>query len=234
MWATWENIKLWTSSRIEFRILKKHKRQKRYFKWVTPLNITIVTDSNIIKPFPRKFSSLSWWSREIYLKGIKPWITNVKIMFWKNIVKTYKVRVYSKNEKIYLKSGMIYWKDKIAPWQRQKWIALFSDKTKKRLIWVKYSGVYKLKGIWDTKVCIKSWSSKYIARIYKRICRPEEYKNEITFSYDNTVSWILLFDYKSIWMNAKVEIINTYNNSILATKDLRVLASRNSNITYVR
>jgi len=237
MWASWENIKVWSSAKIDFKILKlytKYKKRQKYFKWVTPFDITIVTDTNIVKPFPRKFSSMSWGSRDITLKWLKPWVSNVKIMFWNKIIKTYKVRIYWANEKIYLNSGKIYWKSKVVSGERQKWIALFTDKTKKRLIWVKYSGTYTLKWVWDTKVCIKTWSAKYISRIYKRVCRPEEYKSEITFTYDKTVSWILLFDYKSTWTNAKVEIINPYNNHTLASKNLDVLASQDRNISYTR
>jgi len=230
-----ENIKIWSTAKIELWILKKYRKKDTYFKWATPQSITIFTDSKILKPFPKKITSFSWdWKREIFLKWLKAWVTNVKIMFWNNVIKSYKIRVYWDNEKIYLKSWMIYGKNTANAWEWLKWIALFKDKTNKRLIWVKYNWTYKIRWVWDTKICIKTWSAKYISRIYKRKCRPEEYKDEITFDYSKTVAWILLFDYKSNWWNSKVEIINTYNNATLASKSLNILAKKWTNISYVR
>jgi len=232
----WENIYIWNSSKINFEILsKKHKRKKVYFKWITPLDIKIVTDERVLKVFPKKFSYFKDWPREVKLTWIKSWVTNVKVMFWNQVIKTYKVRVIWKNEKIYLKNWQIYWKSKLYSWEEAKAIAVFSDKSKKRLINIKYSWTYKIVWLWDTKICVKRWRIKSLSRVFKRNCFDSEYKKEITFTYDDTIAWLLLFNYKSSsWKNAQVKIINTYNNSTLATKNIQVLASKNRNISYLR
>jgi hypothetical protein len=216
----WWNIKIWYTSKIDFKINKKYKNKP--FRGNTPLNISIVTDERILKVFPKKFYNFSDWKREIRLTWIKSWVTNVQIRFWTKTIKTYKIRVYSPNDKIYLKSWKIYGQSKVILSDSVKGIAFFRDKVRKRLINIKYTWTYKLKWIWDTKVCIKKWSLKNLSRIHKKSCNLGSYKNEIEFTYDDTVAWILLFDYKSVWKNAKVEIINTYNNTILADKKLTV------------
>jgi hypothetical protein len=146
------------------------------------------------------------------------------------------VRVIWKNEKIYLKNGLIYWKSKLSQWEQAKAIAVFSDKTKRRLINIKYNWTYKLVGEWDTKICVKRWRIKSLSRVFKRNCFESEFKKEVTFTYNDTIAWLLLFNYKSeSWKNAKVKIINTYNNAILAQKDIQVFASNNSrNISYLK
>lgn len=220
----WGNIKIWTTSKINFNITKKYRNKP--FRGNTPLDISIVADESILKIFPKKFYSFSGKNREIKLSWIKSWITNVKIKFWNKTIKTYKIRVYGDNEKTYLKSWAIYWQSNVVLADNVKGIALFKDETKKRLINFRYEWTYKLIWAWDTKVCIKKWSIKNLSRIHKRSCNKWEYKSEIKFTYDDTIAWILLFDYKSIWENAKVEIINTYDNSKLAYKKLSVKAPK--------
>lgn len=225
------NIKIGQSSKIDLSITKKY-RDKAY-KWNTPLDISIATDESILKVFPKKMYNFPKWKREITLTWLKSWVTNVSIKFWSQTIKTYKIRVYGENEKIYLESWMIYWKSKVVFWDQEHWIALFEDKSKKRLINVEYSWTYKLKWVWDTKVCIKKWSVKTLSKIHKRSCSVSELKDEIEFTYSDTVAWILLFDYKSTWSNAKVEIINTYNNESLADKKLVVSNPKWLKNTYV-
>ncbi len=232
--SAWENIIVWKTSTINLKILRKNDRRQRFFKWTTPYNITIVTDKDIIRPFPRQFFSMAWWERNITLNWLKPWISNVTILLGNQIIKQYKIRVYDANEKIYLESGMIYWQSNIVAWERQQWIAIFSDKTKKRLIWVRYSWTYKIKWIWDTKICVKTGSPRHILRIHQRKCRPEEFKSEIRFDFNQTVAWVLLFDYKSFWWDWKVKIINIHNNNVLATRALNVFANKSWIISYVR
>jgi len=216
----WWNIKIWNTSKIDFKITKKYRDKP--FKGNTPLDISIVTDERVLKVFPKKFYNFSDWKREIKLTWAKSWVTNVQVKFWNKTIKTYKIRVYGPNEKIYLESWKIYGQSKVVLWDNVKGIALFEDKTKKRLINVKYNWTYKLKWIWDTKVCIKKWSIKNLSKVHKKSCNKTDYKNEIEFTYEDTIAWILLFDYKSTWKNAKVEIINTYNNAKLADKKLVV------------
>ncbi len=216
----WGNIKLWTSAKIDFKITKKYKDKP--FRWNTPLNISIVTDERILKVFPKKFYNFSDGKREITLNWVKSWITNVAIKFWSKTIKTYKIRVYSPKDKIYLESWNIYWSKNVILSNSTKAIALFRDKTKKNLINIEYHWTYKLKWSPDTKVCIKKWSIKNLSKVHKKSCNRHEYKREIDFNYSDTIAWILFFDYKSTWDDAKIEIINTYNNAKLADKKLKV------------
>ncbi len=216
----WWNIEIWETANIDFSITKKYK--DKLFKWNTPLDITIEVDNNILNVFPKKFYNFTNWPRKIKLTWLKSWTTNVKIKFWNTTIKTYKIRVYSNNEKIYLDSAIMYWDKNVILWDNVKWIALFKDNKRNKLVNIEYAWTYKIEWIWDTKVCIKKWSIRNISRIYKRECRTEEYFNEISFNYDDTVWWILIYDYKSTWKDAKIKITNTYNNAKIAEKKLIV------------
>ncbi len=226
----WGNIKQGTRSKIEFSINKKYKNKP--FRWNTPLDIAIIADESILEVFPKKFYNFTDGKRDIYLTWKKSWTTNVTIKFGSKTIKTYKIRVYSKDEKIYPESWIIYWNSKVVLADSVKWIAMFRDDIKKRLINVKYSWTYKLKWIWDTQVCIKKGILKNLSRIYKRTCNLWEYQKEIEFDYADTVAWILLFDYRSTGGDAKIEIINTYNNEKLAEKKLVVSNPKGLDSSY--
>ncbi len=226
-------LRAWQKANIKFSISKKYKTNK-YFKGITPLDIKIISNEKILKVFPKKFSYMKDWFRDITLIAKSPWTTNVRILFGSQVIKTYNIKVYWKNEKIYLNSWKIYWETKWYLWDELKQIAIFSDKSNKRLIKERFSWTYKI--VWENnaKVCIKSWSLKYISKIFSKWCSEEDYKKEIVFSYDDTISWILLYNVKSdnLW-KAKVKIINTYNNKVLAWKDLLVTAPKWLDDKYV-
>ena len=216
----WWNIKKGQTWIIKLDIFKKKKNKP--YRWDTPLNITVVTDESMLKVFPKKMFYFERWHRDIKLKALKNWNTTVKVKLWNRVLKSFKIKVYSKNQTIYPNSWKIYASSKIALGQEKKAIVLFKDNRNKRLLNLEYGSTYTLKAEWNSKICLKSWSLKDIKKIYYRNCKKEDFKKEIKFSYKDTVAWVVLFDYKASWKNANIKIINNYNNKVLTQKKLVV------------
>ena len=60
----------------------------------------------------------------------------------------------------------------------------------KKLVNIKYGSTFKLKSNDWTKVCIKRGSLKNIKKVYTSNCSEDDYKDEIDFSYSDTVGWL--------------------------------------------
>jgi len=214
------NIFIGDNSSIDIKVIKKYNNKP--FKGTLPFNITIDYDSTILNISPSKFYSFSTWERNIRMIWKKAWTTVVKIKFKDEVLKTYTITVYANNEKVYLNSTIFYWPTSVFRWRTQKSMAIFKDKNWRKLINIEYTWNYKLKWSFDTMICIKKGSMSNFSSIYAKPCKSEDFKKEINFTYKDTIGWILLFDYKIIWKSWKIQIINTYNNSILLNKTLKV------------
>jgi len=50
-----------------------------------------------------------------------------------------------------------------------------------------YGSTFNIKASGDNKVCIKEGNINNIRKIYRSSCKTEDYKNELNFTYQNTV-----------------------------------------------
>ncbi len=215
----WGNIKVWETIKLKLSI---KTRSWRYFKWNLPSWMTFTLDSTKINVFPSKLYYFTNWKRDIKLTWLKSWETILFIKIWNKVIKKFKLHIYSSGQTIYPQSWKIYTNKSIVLSDKKTWIVLFKDKNGKKLINLKYSWEYIIKATNWTELCIKGWNIKDISNIYKRNCKDKDYKKEIKFKYEDTVWWLLLFDYKAYSKDVNIELINTYKNKKLSSKRILV------------
>lgn len=213
------NIALWETEILKLTIKDKRWRE---FVWNMPGWMTFILNTETASVFPTKLFNFTDWKRDIQITWLKEWVTKLYIKIWNVTVKNFDINVFNSQKTIYPTTSNIISPNSITIWDTQSAIWVFKDSINNNLINVPYWSTYKLQASEWNKVCIKKWNLKDISKIYNRKCLDSEFKNEITFSYNDTISWILVYDFKAINRNAKVEIINTYNNKTLVTKNIKV------------
>ncbi len=202
------------------------------FKWQMPWGMTFVVNKEMVSVFPEKLSFFTDWKRDIIISGIQEWTTNLHIKIWNEVIKTIPLKVYNSLTINYPDSSKIISANSTIIWSKQTWIVAFKDKNERYLINLKYGSTYTIKASGDNKICIKSWKINDIKNVYSSNCSDENYKNEHIFSYDNTVWWILIFDYKALSKDFNITVKNNYNNTILSEKKLLVNEPKWLNNTY--
>lgn len=216
----WGNIEAWKSEIIKLTVTDK---KGKAFKWEMPGWMTFIVDEAKVSVFPEKLFYFTDWKRDIQLTWKNEWNTKLYVKIWNQTIQTIDLKVFKAGQTIYPESSKVISPSKITLWEKQTWLVVFKDANWKNLINLKYGSTYKLKASWDNKVCIKEWNIKDVKKIYSvNKCDDNEYKNEVDFTYENTVWWLLIFDYKAVSKDLSFSITNTYNNSKLAEKKLVV------------
>lgn len=215
----WWNVEIWKTNTIKLTVMDS---KGKLFKWNMPWWMTFDTDKTKLSIFPEKLYNFTDWKRDIILTWIKDWNTTLKIKIWNKVVKTFDTKVYNPSLTIYPKYWKIVSSTESFIWEAKTWFIVFSDDSNKEIVNLKYGWNYKLKWSDWTKICIKRGEMKDIKEITDRRCKPENYISEVYFSYADTVSWVLAFDYKVSWKNTTIELINNYNNNSLSKKNVVV------------
>lgn len=214
-----DNIAVGKTKILKLEITDKRGRA---FKWNMPSGMTFVIDEKKATVFPTKLYYFTDGKRDIRITWTWVGDTRLYIKVGEKVIKTFNLKIYQQWKIIYPESSQIYSNSKVVLWETQTGLAVFKDASKNNLINIEYGSTFKLKASWDNKVCIKSGSIKNIKQIYKSECREKEYKNEIDFTYADTVWGILIYDYKVSSKNLTIDISNNYNNEVMAKKSLTV------------
>jgi murein DD-endopeptidase MepM/ murein hydrolase activator NlpD len=215
----WWNIELWKTNTIKLTVTDLKWKP---FKWNMPWWMTFVTDKSKLWVFPEMLYNFTDWKRDIVLTWLKDWNTTLKIKIWNKVVRTYDTKIFNPAVTIYPKWWKIISSENSFIWEAKTWYVLFKDENNRSLLNIKYGWSYKLKWTDWTKICIKRWEMKDLKEINQRRCKPENYLSEVYFSYADSVSWVLAFDYKVSWKNTNIELINNYNNQSFSKKNIVV------------
>jgi len=214
------NIAVWQSQNLHLDI--KSKSKDKPFRWNTPLDITFSLDSSIISTFPIALYNFTDGQRDVKLTWIKNWSTVLKVKLWNRVIKSIDLKTFENNATLYPARWTITAPKTIVIWEMKKAAAKFRTDKDLNLINLSYGSTFTLKWVWDTLVCMKSWDIKDLAKIYTSNCKESDFVKEKIFSYKDTVWWIVVFEYKSTWLNTRVDIMNNYNNSFLASQTMNV------------
>jgi len=227
----WWNIKKWTTETLRLSITT---RKDKAFKWEMPGGMTFVIDKSKVSVFPAKLFYFTDWKRDIKLTWLKEGNTNLYVKIGTQVIKTIPLKVFAWWKSIYPETSKILSPSKITLWDKQTWIVVFKDSNWKNMINLEYGSTFNIKVSWDNKICIKEGNISNIRKIYKSSCDKEDYKNEFNFKYQNTVWWLLIFDYIATNDNLNLTVKNNYNNKILSEKKLLVTNPKwlNNNYAY--
>lgn len=216
---TWWNIAKWWTETIKLKITD---RKGNLFKWIMPWSMTFIVNTEKVDIFPKKLFYFTDWKRDIKVTWLSTWNTILYIKIWNETIKTMSLNVYNPKVNIYPETSKIISSKKTILWAKQPWVVAFKDSNDKYLINLRYGSTFNIKASWDNKICIKQWNIKDIKNIYTKTCNDNEFKNEFNFTYDDTVWWLLLFDYIALSKDFNVTIKNNYNNELLAERSIIV------------
>lgn len=217
--STWDNIKQWKTETLKLEITDK---KGKYFKWNMPWDMTFVFNSEKLNVFPTRLYYFTDGKRDIQVKWLEEWNTKLYVKIWNVTVKTFDIKVYNGTKTIYPEDAKIIWVTTSNLGSIKTAIWVFRDSNNKNLINLEFGSTYTLKATEGNWVCIKEWELNNLKKIYNTNCDENDFKQEITFDYSDTVWWLLIFDYKTANKNASFEIINNYNNTVLDTKTSKV------------
>jgi hypothetical protein len=183
-----------------------------------PWWMSFIVNTETVELFPTKLFNFTVWKSEIEVTWLKEWNTKLYIKVWTVTVKTFDINVYNWNKTIYPEEAQSVSPSSSVIWEIQTAITFFRDWNKNLLVNVPFGSTFKLQASEWNKVCIKSWDVKDIKSIYATKCNDEDFKTEINFTYADTISWLLIYDFKILNKNASFKIINTYDNALLTEK----------------
>lgn len=216
----WWNVEVWKTNTLKLEITDKRWRP---FKWNMPSGMTFIVDETKVSVFPQKLYYFTDWKRDIILTWLKPWNTTLYIKVWEQTIKSFPIKVYSKQNEIWVGKWTLLWLNKIYIWEQKTGLVLFQDEAWKKLVNLEYKWNFQLKTNSDAKICIKEWNLNNIKNIYKNKCSDEDFQNYKNFTFKNTVWWLVIFDYRISWDNPKIELVNLDYNKNLSSKQLTVL-----------
>jgi hypothetical protein len=211
------NIKVGESKVLDVNITD---RRGRGFRWNTPWELNFIVDRDLVEVFPNKLFYFTDGKRDIKVKWLKSGNTTLYVRIGEKTIKQFNINVYGQETKISPTS----WKFALSPRsivaEDKTGTFTFRDAAAKDIINLRYSGRYILSSTGDTKFCLKKWAIKDIKKIYSRSCREEDYKDSLVFTYEDTVAWILVFDYRVFDEKAQFEITGSKTKKVFATSTL--------------
>jgi len=226
----WGNVKVGKTIKMNLSITNK---KGKAFKGNMPWGMTFMADDSKVQVFPKKLFYFTDGKRDIFIKGLKEGNITISVKVWGSIIKRIPIKVYQDGKVIYPEKAVILANKTPVIGESNTAVVLLKDGNGKKLINLEYGSRYKINTNNGTKICLKQGSINNLSKIYKATCSDSDYKDNVTFTYNETVSWIVVFDYKSTSKNTKLEIVNTYNNKVLASQKLNIKDPKGLKSNYV-
>lgn len=214
----WGNIELWKTAILEVEVMTSRGRS---YKGNIPASMTFETDDSIVDVFPKSLYNFNREAREIKITGKKVGNTNLKVKIGSKVVEVVPVKIYKSNQVISVESAKIYGWNSMVLGDTQSGFALLRDSAGQKLINIPYGSNFTLSTNDATQVCIKRWKLENIKQIYKTPCNPDNFTNDIVFSYSDTLDWVLVFDYKVSSGQAKITLTKN-GGAQLSSKNIMV------------
>ena len=199
----------------------------RWFRWNTPGEIHFEFNSDIIEIFPRSFYNFTDGIRDIRITWKNTWNTTLHVKLWDTILRTFSITVWQAWVQRWVSSGQIFTQSQVVQWANNRAIALLRDEHGNRIIRKEFDGTFTIDGWENVRYCIKRGTLQNIQATFARECHDDEFVRTLTFSYKDTVWWLLLFDYR-VLDQARTELrVVAQNWNTLARNTLTVNAPKN-------
>lgn len=228
----WWSVELWKS--WNFRISVTDKRTKKPFNWSFPGDMNFKYDKNKFDIFPTWILQIDNWFRDFKITPKVAWKMSLDIYIWETFFKKLNFWVFDTKKSINPKSTSFWVTNNNVISETKKWLLYFKDNFWLNIIWVKFDWTYTLKSENNTmKFCLKKVSKiSDLNRVFNTDCKDENFKNEISFNYSDSVSWIIVFNYKVLkeWSNNLVVL--TSKNDKISSKKLNWTLPVDLKVTY--
>lgn len=214
------NIKVGESKTI---LVSIQDMKGKDFKGSLPQPLTFEVDSWSVDVFPKSLYYFTDGKRDIKITGLKAGTVDLKINIGKKTIKTLTLRIYGENTNtvgVSVNSGKIVTASKVIVGENKTGFVVFTDKSGKAIVNLKYSWTYRISSPNNASFCVKKGNLADIQKIYKKTCSSDEYVTSYDFTYADTVGWILVFDY-IIWnKSASLTLSKVDTSKSLATRSI--------------
>lgn len=228
----WWNIELgksWT-----FRISVTDKRTKRPFTWSFPGDMNFKFDGTKFSIFPTWILQIDNWYRDFKVTPKIAGKMSIDIYIWETFFKKLNFWVFDTKKSIIPKQTIFGISTNNVISETKKWVFYFKDNYWLNILWVRFDWKYTLKSENNSiKFCIKKVPSiKDLQKVFNIDCLEENFKSEITFSNSDSISWIIVFNYKILneWANTLLITDNSNNN--ITTKKLNWILPVDLKVNY--
>lgn len=168
---------------------------KKVFNWSLPNDLEVEFDKKIVSILPTSVKYIDRGQRPIEIKALSPGTTKINFKINWKIIQSFDIRVVKdKSASIISSAASINIFKNIYIWWENWWAIIMKDWNWKNIISVPYEWNYTLKVEWNAKICganISYKTSQSSASLNSLKCY--EWKNELTYSYSNTLKWIYVF-----------------------------------------
>ena len=212
------NVSVWWTKKIWVSITDK---KWIWFRWNTPYPITFIVDNSLVDVFPNKFFNFTDWNRTVTITWKKTWNTKLYIQMWTKTINSLDLMVYKDWKDIAPKSAVALAKTSVVLWDTNQWAIMLKDEKWTKLLNLKYGWTYEIKTEWSAKICIKTWDVKNIQKIISKECKDSDYVKTKTITYDKTVWWLIIFDYKVFDKSATLKLYSYDDKKDFVTLNLK-------------
>ena len=178
-----------------FNITLKDKKW-RNFKDILPWDLNIIYDRKYFSSFyPRTLKILNW-TRKVTFLPKKPWVVFITAKLWDFVIYQKPIRIVYPNQTITpYKWSIITAPKKLYIWYPAWWVNVFKDKGYFNIVKVPFNWRYTLESTTkDITFCKAPTNPKYLNFFQ---CNPKNMSNKLTFSYKDTIYWVLVFKFFS-------------------------------------
>ena len=214
-----------SQSEVKTTTLRIENKKWKGYRGNTPGNVSFVYDKDIISVFPQSFYNFSNGEREINITWVKSGHTKITIKIGEVIVKTLSISVGETGETPKASSAKIYMWNQSVLGEKNTWLILMQDQYDNVLVKSEFQWNFSLKANEHVEYCIKRGRLQDIKTIYKRDCFADEYTNSLDYNYDDTIAWVLIFDYKVLSSDdTSLQLLTAWKS--IATKEISMLSPK--------
>lgn len=227
----WGNIELGKTGK--FRITVIDKRTKKPFTGSFPGNMNFKYDGNRFSVFPTGILQIDDGLRDFQVTPKMAGKMNIDVYLWETFLKKVSFWVLDTKKSLKASTSTLSISKTNVIWDNNKWILYFKDSYGLNLIGVKFDGKYTLTSEDNSiKFCIKKATSlANLQYTYNIKCDEKSFAYKQEFSFEDTTSGVLVFEYKVLQLWANNFIISSAEKNI-TTRLLSGITPKWLDVTY--
>lgn len=203
---TGANIEL--GKKGSFRITVIDKRTRKPFTGSFPGDMNFKYDNKRLDIFPTGILQIDNGSRDFTITPKVAGKSSIDIYIGETFFKKLNFWVFDTSKQIIPKQAVYSASTNNVISETKKWVFYFKDNFGLNILWVNFNGRYTLKSNNNSiKFCIKKVSAIWdLNRVFNTSCRDEQFRDQIEFTAQDAILWIVVFNYKvtSQWSNSLI------------------------------
>ncbi len=235
------NLEMWKKGTLKITVYDK--RNGKPFTGTFPWDMHFKYDNKKLEVFPTGILQIDRGEREFTITPKMPGKSSIDIYLWETFFKKIPFWVFDTSKQIIPKQTVYSISTNNVLSENKKWILYFKDNFWVNILWFHFNGKYTLKSDNNSiKFCIKKVPKiSDLTRVFNTNCRDDQFKDQVEFTSQESVLWILVFNYKvisewattlSIYNSEGKTISNKKLNGILPV-DVPVTHPYYSNVVFL-